>query len=278
MLDKISIAVVLIICYTSMSAKITKSKNPLDTMLKNSHRKIIMDWSPKAACSVMVAMFFDSMDIRQGINYTGFVHNYRQEVFYHKYGFVTMEELLDASWYKFKVVRNPYARLVSSYMQVMLTYLKGEIFEHNATLQHDATFEQFVSIYNTEWFGKSRSFSGLDHVDPQVSEIEWKAYRNNDRLFNKIVRLEYFNTDIAKVNRDTGMNYTLGKYHDDHNSAHNDVDPTIISYGKLPFSFFSKEVGKVAYPSSYKVFYDPALRDVVKNIFKRDLILYGYTY
>lgn len=90
-------------------------------------------------------------------------------------------------------------------MQVMLTYLKGEIFEHNATLQHDATFEQFVSIYNTEWFGKSRSFSGLDHVDPQVSEIEWKAYRNNDRLFNKIVRLEYFNTDIAKVNLNTGI-------------------------------------------------------------------------
>jgi hypothetical protein len=74
------------------------------------------------------------------------------------------------------------------------------------------------------------------------------------------------------------MNYTLGTYHDEHTAAHYDPDPTIISYGNLSFSFFidnSKVVGKVAYPSSYEVFYDP---DVVENIFRRDLILYGYTY
>jgi hypothetical protein len=177
----------------------------LTAMLKNSHRKIIMDWSPKAACSVMVAMFFDSMNIRQDINYTGFVHDYRNEVFYHKYGLVTMEELLDTSWYKFKVVRNPYARMISSYMQVMsYPSLKGMFFEHNATIQHNATFEQFVTIYHNEWFGKGRYFPGIDHVDPQALEIEWKAYSNHDSLFNQIVRLEHFNTDIKKVNRDTG--------------------------------------------------------------------------
>ena len=163
-----------------------------------------MDWTPKAACSVMVAMFFDSMDIRQDINYTGFIHIYRQEVFYPRYGHVTMEELLDKSWYKFKVVRNPYARMVSSYMHVMGSKLKGKFFKHNATLQHNATFEQFVSIYHNEWFGKGRSFSSLDHVNPQASETEWEAYFNHDRLFNQIVRVEHFNTDIEKVNRDTG--------------------------------------------------------------------------
>ena len=190
------ITVVLIMCYISMSALIT--------MVKNSHRKIIMDWTPKAACSVMVAMFFDSMDIRQDINYTGFIHRYRKEVFYPRYGHVTMDELLDTSWYKFKVVRNPYARMVSSYMHVMGSKLKGKFFKHNATLQHNATFEQFVSIYHNEWFGKGRTFSSLDHVNPQASETEWEAYFNHDRLFNQIVRIEHFNTDIEKVNRDTG--------------------------------------------------------------------------
>jgi hypothetical protein len=177
----------------------------LTAMLKNSHRKIIMDWSPKAACSVMVAMFFDSMNIRQDINYTGFVHDYRNEVFYHKYGLVTMEELLDTSWYKFKVVRNPYARMISSYMQVMsYPSLKGMFFEHNATIQHNATFEQFVTIYHNEWFGKGRYFPVGGHVGPQALEIEWEAHRNHDSLFNQIVRLEHFDTDIKKVNRDTG--------------------------------------------------------------------------
>jgi len=256
----------------------------LTTMLKNSNRKIIMDWSPKAACSVMVAMFFDSMGIRQGINYTGFVHLYREKVFYHKYGLVTIEELRDTSWYKFKVVRNPYARMVSSYMQVMsYTSLKGKFFQHNQNIEHNATFEQFVSIYRDEWFGKHRNFflPGIDHVDRQALDIEWEAYINHDKIFNHIVRLEHFNTDIKKVNRDTGMNYTLGNYHDDHNAAHNNPGPTTISYGKLPFSSFiksSKVDSKAVYPSSYEVFYDPALRDVVENLFERDLILYGYTY
>ena len=140
------IAVVLIICYTSMAELIT--------MVKNSHRKIIMDWTPKAACSVMIAMFFDSMGIQQDINYTGFIHRYRKEVFYPRYGHVTMEELLDTLWYKFKVVRNPYARMVSSYMHVVGSKLKGKFFKHNATLQHNATFQQFVSVYHNQWFGK----------------------------------------------------------------------------------------------------------------------------
>ena len=30
-----------------------------------------MDWTPKAGCSEMVAMFLQNMDIYQGVNYTG---------------------------------------------------------------------------------------------------------------------------------------------------------------------------------------------------------------
>jgi len=134
------IAIVLIICYPIIPVSLIH-------MLKNSNRKIIMDWTPKAGCSIMVAMFLDSMDIRQNINYTGFVHTYRNEVFHLRYGHATMEELLDTSWYKFKVVRNPYDRMISSYMHVMKTELKDYFFQYNTTLQHNATFEQFVTIY-----------------------------------------------------------------------------------------------------------------------------------
>ena len=49
-----------------------------------------------------------------------------------------------------------------------------------------------------------RAFPSLDNVNPQAFETEWEAYSNHDRLFNQIVRVEYFNTDIEKVNRDTG--------------------------------------------------------------------------
>jgi len=174
----------------------------LMNMIKDPSKKIIMDWTPKAACSVMVAMFFETMNIKQGVNYTGFVHRYRQDVFLPRYGHVTMEELQDPSWYKFKVVRNPYARMVSSYFHVMRTKLKDKLFKYNTTLQHNATFEQFVTIYRTEWYGKGRSFDY--HVDTQLSDIEWKAYSNHKKIFNQIVRIEHFENDIQKVNHDTG--------------------------------------------------------------------------
>ena len=89
-------------------------------------------------------------------------------------------------------------------MQVMTTILKDKFFEHNATIQHNASFEQFVSVYHNEWFRMGRHFPGSGHVDPQALEIEWEAHSNHERLFNQIVILENFDTDIEKVNRDTG--------------------------------------------------------------------------
>jgi len=256
------IAAVFILSYTSLAE--------LYTMVKNTEKKIMMDWTPKAACSVMVAMFFDSMNIRQGVNYTGFVHAYRREVFYSRFGRVTEEEFMNPSWYKFKVVKNPYDRMVSSYIQVMRTEEADSFFKHNVTLRYNASFEQFVTIY--ESFRKG--FSG--HVDPQSSEMEWKAHNSNVKLFNQIVRVEHFDTEIKKVNNDTGMNYAVGKYRDEHNAIRYNHDPTIF-YGNVPFDFF-KAGDNVSYPSSYKVFYDAALRKAVESIFKKDLILYGYSF
>ena len=175
----------------------------LMNMIKDPSKMVIMDWTPKAACSVMVAMFFETMNIKQGVNYTGFVHRYRQDVFLPRYGHVTMEELQDPSWYKFKVVRNPYARMVSSYFQIMKTFEKDKFFKFNTTLQHNASFEQFVSIYRNEWYGKRWGFDA--HIDAQLSDFEWVAYNNHDRIFNQIVRYEHFDSEIQKVNRDTGI-------------------------------------------------------------------------
>jgi len=72
------------------------------------------------------------------------------------------------------------------------------------------------------------------------------------------------------------MNFAVGKYHDDHNSIRYNHDPTIF-YGNISFEFF--KAGKdVTYPSSYKVFYNAALRKAVESIYRKDLILYGYTF
>ena len=67
-------------------------------MLKNDDKRVIMDFSPKAACSSAVAMFFESLHIYQDVNYTGFVHDYREKHFYKLYGYVTADEVASSNW------------------------------------------------------------------------------------------------------------------------------------------------------------------------------------
>jgi len=90
--------------------------------LKNSEKMVIMSYCERSGSSDSVAMFLQEMGVYQGFNYTGFVHDYQNEnwrTFTILYQQVTLSMLMSSDWYKFKVVRNPYSRMVSSYFQIM---------------------------------------------------------------------------------------------------------------------------------------------------------------
>jgi hypothetical protein len=78
----------------------------------------------------LLQCFFESLHIYQDVNYTGFVHDYREKHFYKLYGYVTADEVASSNWYKFKVVRNPYSRAVSSYFHTM-NLLWRSFFKHS---------------------------------------------------------------------------------------------------------------------------------------------------
>jgi hypothetical protein len=119
-----------------------------------------MDWTPKAACTKAVEMFWNEMNITRGLYYPedAFVHMYRHD-FYKQCGTISQDMLESSKYYKFKVVRNPYNRAVSSYIHIMTTHL--EMFNgtnlrlNNANVDKksmllDLSFEAFLSLYIDE--------------------------------------------------------------------------------------------------------------------------------
>lgn len=154
----------------------------LKDMLKDSSKYIIMDWSRKAACTNMVAMFLQNMNIYQDINYTGSSHQYRTNTFYDKYGHVKNKELYSDKWYKFKVVRNPYSRAVSSYYHVMITpdinayfFSKNKVIDK--TLSKTASFKQFYEYYYKYYILPDKTFLRSEHINSQSKSYEIEYYK-----------------------------------------------------------------------------------------------------
>jgi hypothetical protein len=87
--------------------------------ISNNDLKILMEYTPKASCTSAVAMFFEAVGYRYGNEYIGWPQWF-QESFYERHcGKTSHCMYLDNSWFRFKVVRNPYDRIVSSFLYIL---------------------------------------------------------------------------------------------------------------------------------------------------------------
>lgn len=268
------------------------SKRPESTqsrhsdMLLDMKHHIIMDWTPKAACTRMVEMFWREMGITRDDFFTG-VHDHRP-YFYTKCGSVSEELLNDATFYKFKAVRNPFTRVVSSYFHIMGKGVMHTIFSHqyvkpNKTRDEqsrhpmdDMSFEEMLEFYIEKVKNKKpRRNAATYHFGQQSSIDEVKKFKANEKsLFNYIVHLETFEEDIAVVNKATGRNYSFPI--DSRLDAH-DVLKSITqdSYqGNKPYHYFIEH----GFPKNYGEFYNEKTRKLVQEIFIDDMLVYNYTF
>ena len=270
------------------------SINNLHQMLKNEDKQVIMDLS---GCTNIIAMFFESLHIYQNINYTTHIHEYRQKHFYKLYGYVTADEVASSNWYKFKVVRNPYSRAVSSYFHTM-NLLWRSFFKHSNVFLSlvelndnvlSISFEQFYKIYYDNYVTAIgyEPFHGHEYVSLQSGDVEWHLYEQNSSgsIYNRVIKIENLKNDILLINNETNMNYKLINYtmkskrynwasHDD--TIILDTDEK-LHYGQMTFKQFI--VGKkVIYPQDYRVFYNDETKELLSKIFHKDLILYKYKF
>lgn len=211
-------------------------------------RKLIMGWSPKAGCTVAVKMFLDHMGLlEEALRHNPWVHNYREYVFYKNHPPPTSEEHRDVRYFKFKVVRNPYDRAVSSFLHWIR---RGRL----------GSFRDFLEEQ------KDRKTPINFHFAPQYCEHK----------YNRIVKIESFAEEMAKINGELGTAFRLGTtFRTDFSIEHGMVqaEPKGVCVSQVRFA-----APLPAIVPAYRDFYDVACRRDVESLYRDDFLCYGYAW
>lgn len=228
--------------------------------LLDKENKIVMDWSAKAGCTLLTHMFFRKMGILdKALAFNPWVHNYRER-FYDENGYVTMKILNNPDYYKFKFVRNPYTRVVSSFFNAV--HHKDKIFQKflGDKKIEDSTFREFVSFLKTVNLYKCNL-----HYCKQK-----KMFEDEEFKFDRVCKLENLEEEVKKINEDTGLNYVIKKIPNNHHLIRNSDfklrvsdEPCLKIFANIP---------------DYKYFYDRNLVEQVYDIYKDDIEEYDYTF
>lgn len=234
-----------------MTVKHKKIEHMLFVHNKNkSNYKFIIDWSAKAACTIICKIFFDYMDeLEKALNYNNWIHKSRSK-YYKKYGIVNSNLLLSNKIIKIKFVRNPYSRAVSSYLHIMSTSVKKTLFNNE-----DMSFYTF--LLNLE----KKKYPSNPHYNLQMIDSE------KEKTFNHIIKIENLEKEIKNLNKlyNLNLNYDFTSNH--HTVKHRiDINVCYVNFSQIL---------KIPY---YNNFYDEKTKNLVYKIYKSDIIKYNYTF
>jgi hypothetical protein len=237
-------------------------------------------WSAKAGCTFAIKWFFNQIDLLDfALFYNPWIHNFR-DVFtssskYQEY-FVNQEsikELLEGEMKIVKVVRNPYDRVVSSYIHV-IKYLNGfPIFQRQIS--------KFLGrkISNKVTFSFREFIDYLETKDLQYANIHFSLQRHPGEKFGIfkpqfIVHLENSYEQLAQIELE--LNLKQSNFHLFRESLHHTHRNSLLeleNYAdqRLP----SATLRNTIIPAS-KNFYDANLKAKVAKIYRVDFETYGY--
>ena len=230
--------------------------------------KFIIDWTPKAGCTIAKKIWLDYMDTldealkiecyHSGVLLRGWVHDF-MPIFFRRFGRVGTEvELKSDNFIKIKYVRNPWDRAVSSYIHACkYPGLFGDYEEINPS------FYGFLEALIT---GELSMHGGGDHWRIQNLFPEVK--------YNEIIKIENLKPETKRLNKKYNLNlkWNFGSRH------HVKKKNRINNFFNASASYVKKYLDEHNQVPAYSSFYDDQTIKMVYEIYKTDVNTYQYKY
>ncbi len=231
------------------------------TALFDDQKKIILDWTPKAGCTILTKMFFRNMGLlEKALQFDSWIHEYRMHVFYKNHP-ITIEDFKNPDIYKIKVVRNPFHRVVSSYVHTMkYEFMHPPITKALWRWNANISFKGFINFL---------SKTDLHSCDPHYA-LQKKAFEYDiPNAFDEIIHLENLDAAINNLNKRKQLNFDLNGISSGHHVSRNDQlnrNVAGMRWSKIKDNL-----------PDYKNFYTPQLAQKVYELYIDDFKTYGYT-
>ena len=249
------------------------------TSIVDNKAKILMEFSPKAACTSAIVMFLNQTGYRYGIEYTGWPHTFRDQYYNPRCGRANACMYYDENWFRFKVVRNPWDRVVSSYIHIMTYKELREKFIPFKERNH-LSFQKFIFLLEKMPSKDLQGFAGA-HAGYQSHPYERILYQRRQQeghsqaskylVFHEIVQSENPLPALTRINQKLGTQFHLTfKAH--HYADRKDQTQNRF-VGNIPWPRLQSQI-----PRNYGLFYNPELKLRVHQLYLWDILLYNYSF
>jgi hypothetical protein len=223
-------------------------------------------------------MFFNHIDLLdEALEFHEFIHQYRQRVYEPKHPVLT-NYLQDPNIFKFKVVRDPYRRAVSSYVH----YMRDAYDETNHPViqqikqmtgdpePNNISFIDYLNYLTRVDIGKGKTEF---HQEQQFDNMELEGFK-----WDYIIKIETINEDLKNIKEQFGVELVLNDVinHSFHHTI-KDKDYVGDACDKRASEIVTRDGDNTTIPD-YKCFYNPGIKKRVEQLYKTDIELYGYEY
>lgn len=231
-------------------------------------KNLALMFSAKAGCTFAIKWFFHQMGILETASaYHPWVHRYRIEKLYRRsdYG-LDLKRLLNNEFTVIKIVRNPYARAVSSYIHALTHGYENraiaEMLRQNEEPGMSFSFNDFLHYLSTIDLSACNVHHRLQVQGPELAGI---------LKVTEVVKLETSNAHLRAVEKRYGLlPCSAGQFSTSaHYTSRSDMDGY---WGSKAFGGGEQDM---TYPSD-RGFYNRRLKQQVAQLYHRDFEAYGY--